>query len=109
MGIPAIFFDVGETLADESRMRRIWAGWLGASEARLEGALAECIHRRAHHRTLFEALCPGFDLDRARRDSGNADSFRPGDLYPDVLLCLRELKAAGYQLGVAGKSGGKRG
>ena len=30
------------------------------------------------------------------------DGYRPSDLYPDALPCLRALKGAGYRVGIAG-------
>jgi FMN phosphatase YigB (HAD superfamily) len=102
MGIRAVCFDVGETIVDETRIRRIWADWLGVSVAELEEALTDAIRRRKHHRTVFERLRPGFDLDRTRRAGGDDDMPRIGDLYPDVLPCFRELKRRGWMVGIAG-------
>jgi len=101
----AVVFDVGETLVDESRLWRAWARWLGVPEAGFFRTLEDVIRRGEHHRQVFERLRPGFDLAKARAErqaAGDPDEFRVSDLYPDAVPCVRELKARGLQLGIAG-------
>jgi FMN phosphatase YigB (HAD superfamily) len=104
-GIQAVFFDVGETLIDETRQWGEWADWLGVSRLTFFAALGAVIARGEHHRRVFEIVRPGMDLAReqaAREQAGRAYLIEPGDFYPDALPCLRELRARGYRLGLAG-------
>jgi FMN phosphatase YigB (HAD superfamily) len=107
--IHAVFFDVGETLVDESRLWRLWADWLGVPRGAFLGALGDVIARGEHHRRVFDVVRPDlapFDLAAARRARAAAgwpdDDFTADDLFPDALPCLRALGARGYVVGVAG-------
>ena len=103
----AVFFDVGETLVDESRAWTAWADWLGVSAATLLGLLGATIARGEDHLHAFELVRPGFDLQaerRARAAAGVPDEFRAEDLYPDALPCLDALRECGYLVGVAGNT-----
>jgi FMN phosphatase YigB (HAD superfamily) len=103
MGIRAVFFDVGYTLFDETRLWREWAEWLGVDERRLFATLREVIAEGRDHRELFVRL--GFDLQaqlKARRVAGWVERLLPGDLYPDAQACLANVKAKGRIVGVAG-------
>ena len=53
---------------------------------------------------MFERFRPGFDIAAARRERAAAsDVFLAAqDLYPDAAPCLRELRARGYRIGIAG-------
>ncbi len=105
MTIRAVFFDVGETLVDETRLWAAWADWLGVPHLTLFGVLGAVIERGEHHHRALELVRPGFDYDReaaARRAAGVPSAFVPNDLYPDALPCLEALRAAGYRLGLAG-------
>lgn len=93
MALKAVFFDVGETLVDESRAWTALADAAGVSPLTLFGVLGGLIERRDGHRHVFEVLgveapeWPGYELD---------------DLYPDALPCLQALRRDGYLLGLAG-------
>ncbi len=103
--VRAVFFDIGETLVDESRHWADWADWLGVPLLTFFGALGGVIERGEHHRRVFELVRPGLDLERERerrRLAQGDPSFEPGDLYPDALPCLERLRAAGYRIGLAG-------
>jgi FMN phosphatase YigB (HAD superfamily) len=105
--VKAVFFDVGETLLDESRAWTGWADWLGVSDLTMLGLLGATIARGEHHLQAFELVRPGFDLDaerRARAAAGVPDVLRPEDLYPDALPCLDALRGRGYLVGVAGNT-----
>jgi FMN phosphatase YigB (HAD superfamily) len=105
MPIKAIFFDVGYTLIDETRKWSEWADWLGVPRERFHATLHDVIARREHHTRIFEILAPGFDLVKARAKRStarNPDIFDAGDLYPDALPCLHELRRRGYLIGLAG-------
>jgi FMN phosphatase YigB (HAD superfamily) len=89
--VKAVFFDVGETLLDESRAWAGWADWLGVSALTMLGLLGATIGRGEHHLRAFELVRPGFDLAaerRARAAAGVPDVLQPEDLYPDALPCL---------------------
>ena len=64
MTIQAIFFDVGETLIDETRQWGEWADWLGVTRLTFFAALGAVIARGEHHRRVFEIARPGMDLAR---------------------------------------------
>jgi HAD superfamily hydrolase (TIGR01662 family) len=96
---------VGETLVDETRDWEAWADHLGVPRLTWLGVMGGSAARGEHHRTVFDRLAPGIDVaaaDAARRAHGLFDGYRPSDLYPDALPCLRALKGAGYRVGIAG-------
>ncbi|MFL5805679.1 MAG: HAD family hydrolase [Roseiflexaceae bacterium] len=103
--IQAIFFDVGETLIDETRQWGEWADWLGVTRLTFFAALGAVIARGEQHRRVFEIVQPGMVLaheQAAREQAGRAYLIEPCDFYSDALPCLRELRARGYRLGLAG-------
>jgi HAD superfamily hydrolase (TIGR01549 family) len=95
--VKAVVFDIGETLVDETRHWAAVAAFAGVPELTLMGVLGGLIERREHHRSLFgylqiESADPmvfGYEIE-AR------------DLYPDVVAVIRQLKTAGYLVGVTG-------
>lgn len=103
--ISTVVFDVGETLIDETRM---WAGWARYLDVPLSDflvALDEAVQAGAHHRTAITRFRPGLEVDRAmaeRMALGELITFDSHDLYPDALPCLQELRALGFQIGIAG-------
>lgn len=105
MAIKAVFFDVGETLVDETRQWFSWADWLGVSRLAFAAALGATIARGQHHRRVFDVFRPGFDLKAAeavRHAQGVGYVIAPRDFYPDAVATLRALKAAGFIVGIAG-------
>lgn len=107
MKVQTVFFDVGETLLDETRLWGGWADWLGVPRLTLFAALGGLIARGEHHRRVFELLRPGIDLAREQAEraaAGQAYTFEPRDLYPDALACLAELRRRGYRVGLAGNN-----
>lgn len=103
--IRAVFFDVGETLIDESTEYGTWADWLGVPRHTFSSVFGQVIATGQDYRQVFQHFRPGFDLaaERQRRvDTGLAEFFNARDLYPDVRACLAALKADGYFVGVAG-------
>lgn len=105
MTIQTVFFDVGETLVDETRMWSLWADWLHVPRLTFFGVLGGVIARGEHHRRVFEILRPDLDVDRERaamRAAGWLFDIVREDFYPDALPCLRALRAAGYRIGLAG-------
>lgn len=103
--IEAVVFDVGETLADETRAWGVWADWLGVPRLTFFAALGAIIARGGQHREVFELFRPGMDVGAEARRlglAGQSDLVSLDDLYADALGCLRALAADGYRLGLAG-------
>jgi FMN phosphatase YigB (HAD superfamily) len=101
--VRAVFFDVGYTLFDETRLWREWAEWLEVDEQRLFSELREMVAQGRDHRELFERL--GFDLPaqmKARTRAGWVERLLASDLYADARSCLANVKARGRLVGVAG-------
>jgi HAD superfamily hydrolase (TIGR01662 family) len=96
VGLRAVFFDVGETLVDETRLWGAWADALGIPWFTFMGVLGGLIERGEHHDRTFEVLKPGFEplLEN--------ETFDLEDFYPDALPCLKRVREAGYLVGVAG-------
>jgi HAD superfamily hydrolase (TIGR01509 family) len=93
--VKAVFFDVGETLVDETRLWSSVAAQHGVPLLTFMGVLGGVIERGEHHRRVHELLAP----DRPYADWPDIE---PGDFYPDALPCLAECKAAGWVVGLAG-------
>ncbi len=105
MTIKAVFFDVGETLVDETRSWGAWADFLGVTRLTFFGCLGAVIERGQHHSRVFDLVAPGLDLERARiekRERGFAETFEAADFYPDAIPCLRDLKSRGLTIGLSG-------
>jgi len=103
--VRVVFFDLGETLFDETRPWGAWADWLGVPRLTFFGVLGGVIERGEHHRRVFEIVRPGLDQarERAARVAAGADAwFDRRDLYPDAVPCLQALRAEGYRVGLAG-------
>jgi FMN phosphatase YigB (HAD superfamily) len=103
MTVRAVFFDVGETLVDETRFWEGWADWLRVPRLTFMGILGGLIERGQDHRRVFDLL--GVDLDQARAariGAGDPPHLDPSDLYPDVRPALERLHGDGYVLGIAG-------
>lgn len=103
--IRAVFFDVGETLVDETTEYGDWADWLGVPRHTFSAVFGAVIARGGDYRETFQYFRPGFDLwaERERRAaSGQAESFGEHDLYPDVRPCLAALRGQDLLVGVAG-------
>jgi len=93
MAVKAVFFDVGETLVDETRAFEALADAAGVPRLTLMGVLGGTLARGQQHGDVFEVLgidppaWPGYGHD---------------DFYPDALPCLVELRERGYRIGIAG-------
>lgn len=110
--IQAVFFDVGETLIDESTEYGAWADWLGVPRHTFSAMFGAVIARGQDYRQVFAHFRPGFDLalERARRsEAGLPEHFDARDLYPDVRDCLAGLRRLGLFLGVAGNQTARAG
>jgi len=102
--IEAVFFDVGETLVDETHYWWAWADWLGIARHTFSAVFGAVIAAGKDHRETFQVLRPGFDLavERERRAAaGQPEIFAEENLYRDARPCLRELQASGFRIGLA--------
>ncbi|MEV1200495.1 HAD family hydrolase [Microbispora rosea] len=105
MRLEAVFFDVGETLVDETREYGTWADWLGVPRHTFSAVFGAVIARGGDYRDTFQHFRPGFDLDteRERRaGEGQAETFGEENLYPDARPCMAELREMGLRVGLAG-------
>ena len=105
MAIKAVFFDVGETLIDETRHWGLWADHLGVPRFTFYAALGSIIGEGRHHRDVFRIFDPNFDYHSAWQERvarGEVYEFLDSDFYPDAVPSLRELKRLGYTIGIAG-------
>jgi HAD superfamily hydrolase (TIGR01549 family) len=103
--IRAVFFDVGETLVDETREYGTWADWLGVPRHTFSAVFGAVIATGRDYRDAFQYFRPGFDLGaerQARARAGQPESFGERDLYPDARKCLERLREQGVVVGVAG-------
>ena len=103
--LKAIFFDVGETLIDETRLMHGWADTLGVDRAEFLSVLDDVIFRNEPIRRVFERMRPGFDIAaaRAQRKRDGLDFLiEASDLYVDAKPCLSLLKQQGLFVGIAG-------
>jgi FMN phosphatase YigB (HAD superfamily) len=96
VAVRAVFFDVGETLVDESGYWGRVARLVGIPRQVVLAALGVTIARGESHRRVFELL--GVERPAAVEDVVYARS----ELYPDSRPCLARLKRDGYLVGIAG-------
>lgn len=99
------FFDVGETIVDETREYGTWADWLGIPRHTFSAVFGAVISQGRDYREAFQYFRPGFDLDMERElraANGKAETFFEENLYPDVRPCLSELREQGLMIGLAG-------
>jgi HAD superfamily hydrolase (TIGR01662 family) len=103
--IRSVFFDVGETIVDETREYGTWADWLGVPRHTFSAVFGAVIARGQDYREAFQVFRPGFDLDKERAlraEQGKPESFGESDLYPEARECLSSLRATGIRVGLAG-------
>jgi FMN phosphatase YigB (HAD superfamily) len=100
--VEAVFFDVGETLVDETEVWGGWADWLGVPRLTFFAALGAVVARGGDQRDVFTLVDPARDFDAAARARGTAEpGFELRSLYPDAVPCLRALHERGYRVGIA--------
>jgi HAD superfamily hydrolase (TIGR01549 family) len=105
MPIRAAFFDVGETIVDETREYGTWADWLGVPRHTFSAVFGAVIAQGRDYRDAFQVFRPGFNLadERERRASaGQPESFSEENLYSDSRPCLAGLRDQGLLVGLAG-------
>ena len=103
--IEAVFFDVGETIVDETREYGTWADWLGVPRHTFSAVFGAVIARGGDYRETFQHFRPGFDLATERRrraEVGRPEGFAEEDFYLDARPCLAELRQMGLRVGLAG-------
>jgi HAD superfamily hydrolase (TIGR01662 family) len=101
----AVFFDVGETIVDETREYGTWADWLGIPRHTFSAVFGAVIARGDDYRETFQYFKPGFDLaaERERRAAaGQPESFAEENVYSDARPCLAALREQGLLVGLAG-------
>ena len=96
MAVRAVFFDVGETLVDESGYWGRVARLVGVPRHVMLAALGATIVRGESHRRVFELL--GVERPAAVDDV----VYGRNELYPDARPCLAHLQRDGYLVGIAG-------
>src|SRR5215472_10588947 len=105
VAIRAVWFDVGETLIDESREYGTWADWLGVPRHAFSAMFGAVIATGRDYREVFQHFKLGFDLDTERKlraEAGQPEWFGEEDLYPDARPCLEALREMGLWVGIAG-------
>lgn len=105
MPIRAVFFDVGETLINETRLFNGWADTLGVGHAEFMDVLEDVIAKGEPYRRVFERLRPGLDIPAAvaeRKRTGTDFRIERRDLYDDAIACLSALTRQGLYVGIAG-------
>jgi HAD superfamily hydrolase (TIGR01662 family) len=94
--IKAVFFDVGETIVDETVLWTWWADRFGIPRFTFFAVFGALIERNEDHRRIFDI----FGVER----EGDWPGFGLDDLYPDALDCLRTLKGMGCRIGLVGNT-----
>jgi FMN phosphatase YigB (HAD superfamily) len=103
--VRAVFFDLGETLVDETTMWMGWARWLGAPPFTVMGLVGATIGQRVHHDLVFDLFQVDPGRERAAKTAaGVPHGCSAEDLYADALPCLETLHGEGYLLGIAGNT-----
>jgi HAD superfamily hydrolase (TIGR01549 family) len=96
VAVRAVFFDVGETLVDESGYWGRVARLVGVPRHVVLAALGVTIARGESHRRVFELL--GVERPAAVDDV----VYGRRELYADSRPCLARLQRDGYLVGIAG-------
>jgi HAD superfamily hydrolase (TIGR01549 family) len=103
--IGAVFFDVGETLIDETLEYNTWADWLRVPRHTFSSVFGAVIAKGLDYKEVFQHFRPGFDLvtEREKRiAAGQGETFTEDNFYADARPCLRTLKSFGLTVGIAG-------
>jgi FMN phosphatase YigB (HAD superfamily) len=93
VAVKAVFFDVGETLVDETRSWERAADACGVPRYTLISLAAALASRGESHLRAYELL----GVERPR-----VGGFGDEEFYPDALPCLRALRERGLRVGAAG-------
>jgi HAD superfamily hydrolase (TIGR01549 family) len=101
MPIRSVFFDLGETLIDETRHWGKVAAALDVPLFTLAGVIGAFIERGTHHQEAYELFGRRQD-DISLFEGDDEQIWQAGDLYSDALPCLQRLRNDGYFVGIAG-------
>jgi FMN phosphatase YigB (HAD superfamily) len=91
--VTAVFFDVGETLVDETGVCERYAAEAGVPPFTLMALIGAMIARGESPQRVWDVL----GIERP-----SSPSFAPDDLYADAQPCIRRLREKGYLVGAAG-------
>src|SRR5215471_7632754 len=99
--IKAVFFDIGETLINETRAWSALADWLEIPRMTMFGVLGGLIAEGRDHRELFDIVRPdiGWRGVAGRYHAEGRDFYLPEDLYPDAIPTLAALMRRGFFVG----------
>jgi FMN phosphatase YigB (HAD superfamily) len=103
-----VVLDVGETIIEESRFWRAWAEELGIPEMTFMAVFGAIVARGQGYpdvASYFEIEDWGVHREAVESRLGG---FQPGDLYPDAIPSLRELRRRGYRTAVIGNQPAER-
>jgi len=104
-----VAFDIGEVLIDESRVWREWAAIVGVSPATLAAVLGAAIVQGEDHEAALDHVAPNVTWRELEDEhESRYGGFRVDDLYPDVVGCLADLTAAGFEVVLAGNQPARR-
>ena len=104
-----VVLDIGEVLIDESRVFAVWAELLGVSQATLMAVLGAAIVDGEDHHEAFPHVAPNVDWASLEDEHETRyGGFRDSDLYADVRVALRELRACGVRVVLAGNQPQRR-
>jgi len=92
----AVFFDVGETIVDETVVWTHWADHFGIPRFTFFAVFGVLIDRGEDHQKIF-------DIFGVERDE-SWEGFGLEHLYPDAVRCLRTLRDRGLRLGLVGNT-----
>jgi len=94
VALKAVFFDVGETLVDETGMWERAADAARVPRFTLMGVLGGLAARGGLHKRVWEIL----GVERT------ASAWEHGDFYDDALRCLARLRDHGFLVGAVGNT-----
>lgn len=104
----AVFFDIGETLINETRPWSLLADLLEVPRMTLFGTLGAIIAEGRDHRDVFDIVRPDLGWQAVVERFSNETCYLPEDLYPDAMPTLQALKDQGYFVGVVGNQPAER-
>jgi len=112
VALAAVFFDVGETLVDETGVWGRWADWLDVPHLTFFAAIGAAVAlgrdrpqgqrpRPVLHEVL-RLVRPDLDFETVMRSRSEAEQvFTLDDLYPDALPTLLAVRERGCRVGLA--------
>jgi HAD superfamily hydrolase (TIGR01662 family) len=104
----AVFFDIGETLINETRVWLDLADFLDIPAMTLFGVLGALIEERRDHRDLLPIVRPDLDWKDVVNGFGARARYLLRDLYPDAVPTLDALKKEGCFVGIVGNQPAER-